>query len=375
MSRRRASFAIVIAASLVLATAGCDWVKAGTRCRTGAAPGRDSGWVLFCKNGRWQRTLTIQQAADVIVGSWAGRVEAVGGGDQYAKVGSSFGEVSVRVFRKNGSPAAGAPVTFSGAGLAAPLHTTSNAGGYAAVTPVANGVAGPWDLVVTADGPLKPTANIRLTNQPDVAVAVAVVSGADQAAAAGTSFAQPIRLAGIDRFGNPVPWSRVDVSVPDGEGTWFAPATSYGDDSGIGSINATAGNIARTVTVTATLQGTAASTTFPLRIVAGPPVNASITSGDWQGAVVGQPFYYQALSIAVSDAYGNPAVGLSVPFTVHPSAEGAAATLSANPSVVGANGLVSVNAVANSIVGDYTVTADVAGTVLTFHLNNIAAGP
>src|SRR3954464_13383347 len=74
MKKASVLLTVLIAATLL---AGCDYAVAGTRCRAGTPPHRDANYVLFCVNGRWKRSLTIQQAADFIVGNLPGSITAV----------------------------------------------------------------------------------------------------------------------------------------------------------------------------------------------------------------------------------------------------------------------------------------------------------
>jgi hypothetical protein len=59
---------ITLAATAVLATvlAGCQNARAGTRCRT-TDFGQQGDYVLACRSGRWQRAMTKQAAAELIL--------------------------------------------------------------------------------------------------------------------------------------------------------------------------------------------------------------------------------------------------------------------------------------------------------------------
>ncbi|MEI2650630.1 MAG: hypothetical protein V9G12_00345 [Microthrixaceae bacterium] len=75
MKRMTAILMILLLSAVALT--GCDTVRAGTRCKAGAAPGRDATHVLFCQGGKWKRVMTIGQAADFILGTIPGAVTPV----------------------------------------------------------------------------------------------------------------------------------------------------------------------------------------------------------------------------------------------------------------------------------------------------------
>ncbi len=91
-----------------------------------------------------------------------------------------------------------------------------------------------------------------------------------------------------------------------------------------------------------------------------------------QSAAVGTQFA-QPLTVVVTDAGGNPAPGVTVAFSAPPL--GASAALSA-PSPTDSNGLASVKATADSILGNYGVTAILSGinASATFALTNVYNG-
>ncbi|MET0225611.1 MAG: DUF3616 domain-containing protein [Dokdonella sp.] len=77
----------------------------------------------------------------------------------------------------------------------------------------------------------------------------------------------------------------------------------------------------------------------------------------------------------VKDAYGHPVAGVSV--AVAAPASGATAVLSAATATSDANGFASVDAIANTITGSYTVVASVAGVAksASFALTNAPGAP
>ncbi len=103
---------------------------------------------------------------------------------------------------------------------------------------------------------------------------------------------------------------------------------------------------------------------FTVKVVAGstPQVGA-----------VGAAFAVPLAIVATPNDPIEPVAGGVVDFTVNPASNGASATLSAESAVIGFNGVAQVTAVANSIVGAYTVTAAASGftSTDTFSLKNL----
>jgi hypothetical protein len=60
-------------------------------------------------------------------------------------------------------------------------------------------------------------------------------------------------------------------------------------------------------------------------VTAGPAATVTVTGGDDQSATTGQAFT-APLSVAVTDAYGNPVAGATVTFTIASGAAGSAGT-------------------------------------------------
>ncbi|HZT29866.1 MAG TPA: Ig-like domain-containing protein [Bryobacteraceae bacterium] len=93
------------------------------------------------------------------------------------------------------------------------------------------------------------------------------------------------------------------------------------------------------------------------------------SAGDQQSGPVGQQLPL-ALTVAVTDASGVPAGGVTVQFAV----SSGTATLSAASAVTGANGTASTRVTFGSTAGDVAVTATVSGLpVATFHLTALPA--
>jgi len=107
---------------------------------------------------------------------------------------------------------------------------------------------------------------------------------------------------------------------------------------------------------------------------AGEPATITKSAGDGQSTLVGQPFP-DALAVSVADTIGNPVAGASVTFTVTPGATGAGGVFNSSGPVViatGQNGNAAAPALtANSIPGQFTVTATVNALTAVFTLANL----
>jgi subtilisin family serine protease len=103
--------------------------------------------------------------------------------------------------------------------------------------------------------------------------------------------------------------------------------------------------------------------------VVGAPANISVESGNNQTTEVGTAFA-NPIGVKVTDNANNPIPGVQVTFDA-PGA-GASATLSAATATTNANGIATVNATANTIVGNYVVTASAGALSTNITLTNTA---
>ena len=203
-----------IAIASIASLSSCNIVRAGTRCVANSPAARDSTHVLFCRGGRWTKTLTFGEAARVIFAKTPTKVELVSKADVSTAAGTYFPAVTVRVLNPFGDGIEGAVVNLStadsvgGAGIAGGLATpaTTGPGGTLTFTPAANTSAGTLKLLASAsnaNGPTEP-AVVSLTVTAGPVTNVAVVSGAGQSTVELTNFAQPVVIKASDAFGNGV---------------------------------------------------------------------------------------------------------------------------------------------------------------------------
>ncbi|HEY6178473.1 MAG TPA: Ig-like domain-containing protein, partial [Kofleriaceae bacterium] len=143
------------------------------------------------------------------------------------------------------------------------------------------------------------------------------------------------------------------------------------DASGIASVTATANATAGAYTVTGSITGITPVASFSLANI-GPPASIDVSSGDGQSKTVNHAF--ADLVAIVRDAANQPVPGATVTFTA-PSGSGvASATLGGPSAATDASGLATMTAIANTVAGNYAVTASVGGgvTPASFSLTNTA---
>ncbi len=208
-----------------------------------------------------------------------------------------------------------------------------------------------------------------------VATALAPIGGTPQGAIIETAFSSPFVVDVIDANGDPVANVAVTFSVPtSGPSAILSAITATTDVNGhaqvTGSANATAGSY----TMTATVSGIATPASFDLTNIAGAVHSIVSSLGTPQNAMVNTTFT-TPLGVTVNDAGNNPIGGITVTFSAPGS--GASATFASGVAAnTDASGYAQIDAIANSVAGNYIITASVAGATATasFALTN-TAGP
>jgi predicted outer membrane repeat protein len=182
---------------------------------------------------------------------------------QSATVGRTYAKAFYAIVTKvGGTPVAGEPVTFTAPATGpsgtfdgkSTITVLTNANGIA-IAPAftANTKAGSFGVTVSFGGQA-PLDTILLTNVPGPPANLIAVSGTAQTATVGTSFATPLAVKVMDRFGNPIAGVKV---------IFMAPAS--------GASGAFAGN-----------QITVAVTTNDLGFAVAPAFTADTTAGKYQ---------------------------------------------------------------------------------------------
>src|ERR1035437_2696830 len=210
--------------------------------------------------------------------AFASSMQLVSGNSQVGQIGSTLSQLlTVKVMDAGGLPVQGASVTFAartGGGAIVPPSGTSNAAGLVTATWTLGTTLGAQTAVAKLTNSfVNDSSNFTATATPGAGTGFAIVSGNNQTAHVGHALALPLVVKVTDSFGNNI--SGITV-------TWVAGALS-------GSV-------------------TPATDTTPdtgriVTIVSGNSQVASITSA------------LTALSVRVTDQFGNPIVGDSVTWT------------------------------------------------------------
>ncbi|MFT3698765.1 MAG: Ig-like domain-containing protein [Kofleriaceae bacterium] len=195
---------------------------------------------------------------------------------------------------------------------------------------------------------------------------IAATGGASQTTSVSTAFAQPLAVTVSDANGTPVPGVSVAYTKPGSGASATMASSATTSSSGVASVSATANATPGAYTVTATAGSV--STTFSLANI-GAPNAITIVSGNNQSATVAQTFS-QHLIAKVTDSANQPVAGASVGF-VSGGATASAALIS-SPVTTDSSGQATLDAVANTTAGSYTLTVGVSGKNVGFSLTNTA---
>jgi len=245
---------------------------------------------------------------------------------------------------------------------------TTNASGADSTTATANTVAGDYQVQATAAG-FAPV-NFNLTNDPGAAAMLNIIDGDNQNTTVNTAFADDLQIQVTDEFGNVVPGVTVTLSPPGtGASASFGSLSVTTDASGIATTTATANTVAGTYQLGANVTGLN-TVNFNLTNNPGAAAILNILTGNNQSADVNTAFA-DSLQIQVTDEFGNGVPGVTVTFTA--PGTGASASFGSLSLITDGLGLVSTNATANSIGGNYQVGANVIGvSEVNFDLTNIS---
>jgi hypothetical protein len=202
----------------------------------------------------------------------AAAIVALSGGSQSAVANAAYAEPLVAVVTDAfGNLVPGAVVTFAGLGNGADVtfaggnSAITNAQGQATKTVIASSSAGSYTVTASVSGVSTP-ASFTLTSTPGAASAIAIASGSTQSAGVNTPFAVPLVATVTDANGNVVPGVTVTFAGPgSGAGVIFpAGDTAITNANGQAIIDVNANNMIGSYTVTASVSGVAASTSFVL---------------------------------------------------------------------------------------------------------------
>jgi adhesin/invasin len=220
------------------------------------------------------------------------------------------------------------------------------------------------------------SGNISLTVSAPSPGSIAIYSGNNQSATAGSTLSSPLAAVVNATNGNPIAFQAVTWSVsPSNAGTLLNPSASSDSNGKVQtgfSISPNAsGNIAITVSIpnNGNIKATFSVNAVPLVTISS--LQKVNNGGDGQTAASGQTFT-NPLVVQVVNSNGQLAAGVTVNFSVSGPATLSTSTPSTNSS---GQAQVTVAAGTTSVQASVTVTASVAGLTQTFQLTVIPPGP
>ena len=239
----------------------------------------------------------------------------------------------------SGQVIVGATVTFrdgckkagsSTCGSFSPASAVTDSNGNAATVYTVPKMAGTYTVTISGTGLGMSTATEMAV--PAAPVKLVAAKGTKQSGAAGSKLAYPIVAKVQDTYGNGV--HGITVNFTANQGAVPNPSTVVTDSNGLASTILQLPTGVAKITVTAGSSGLK-SVTYVEYSVAGPSASIAITGGNNQSGKAGTQLP-QALTVLVTDQYGNPVSGNSVDF----SDGGAGGTFSnSNPVTTGSDGL------------------------------------
>ncbi len=205
-----------------------------------------------------------------------GKINLIQGNNQQGNAGQPF-TLRAQVTDAAGNPTPNVPVTWAvtqGNGTISAASQQTDAQGFAQSTATLGTTTGNMLVRLTAgSGSTAATATFTLTvNVPINVAAVNQVSGANQTAVAGQSFAAPLVVRVTDTNGQPVPGLAVTFTVASGAATIGSP-TARTDAQGNASTTVTAG-VAGTIVIQASTANQSTQFTLISRLP-GPGIDAT----------------------------------------------------------------------------------------------------
>ena len=308
------------------------------------------------------KTVTVAQVATSVVKT---------GDNQSGTVGSALANaISVHLTDAGGSAVVGASVLFVpsvGGSLGTP-NATTNATGDAQTTWTLATVAGAQNVSVTS-GTLN--ASFTATASAGATSAIAKQAGDNQQRVVSAPVATAPSVKVTDSFNNAKAGVPVVFAVTGGGGSIQGNTTINTNASGIATVGGwTMGGSAGANTLSATVQGTAITTSFTATAVtAGAPANIAVVVGNNQTALTGYRTNLRP-AVVVTDAGGQPAAGVSVTFAVT-GGGGSVTGATVNTNAVGVAQVGSW--VVGGVAGANTMTATAAGGAIAGNPVNFAA--
>jgi hypothetical protein len=275
------------------------------------------------------------------------------GNQQSGQAGSILPkQLAVKIEDTYNNGIAGISATFvdlSHGGTLTPSAAVSNAKGIAAVNYQLPNTAGTYKLTASA---LTFTSKFTEFATGGTPASLIVVSGNNQTATVNTALPQSLVVQVTDQGGTPISGVSVTFSAPSGT---FAGNPATTDSNGNATVNYTTGTTAGAITITASVN--ALNTQITANVTAGPATAVTIIGGNYQAGPAGTTLP-QALTVVVTDQYGNPVSGVAVNFD-----DGGAggSFLNPNPVTTDNTGTAAQGYTLPPVPGTVNITATAAG--------------
>ncbi len=279
------------------------------------------------------------------------------GSNQVAQVGQALPEPIQIVATNpyNGQQQAGVTVTFSDGGKGGsfnPPTAVTDSNGAASTIYTVPSTSGIFTLTVTA--PNFANVTTTATASASAATRLILISGNRQTGPSGSVLPNPLVVEAKDAHNNPV----VGITVQFKPGTQGVvnPATAVTNSKGLAQTSFQLGTIVGSFTVSASSSG-AKGIAFSETSVAGAAALVTVTGGNNQTQPA-KTTLRKALTVVVTDQYGNKISGVGVIF----SDNGAGGNFSnVNPVVTDSSGLASQSYTLPAVNGTVNITATAAG--------------
>jgi hypothetical protein len=199
---------------------------------------------------------------------------------------------------------------------------------------------------------------------------IVATGGNSQSQTVGTQLSQALKVQVTDQYGNPISGNSVTFTDGGVGGTFSSPNPVPTGKDGVASLTYTLPTAAQTVTINATAAGFASPAVFTETAVAGPAASIAVEGGNYQSRPAGTQLP-QALTVSVTDQYGNPISGNNVTFS-----DGGAGGLFSNPNPVstGPDGVAAQIYTLPGTSGTVNITATAAGVATPAVFTEIGTG-
>lgn len=304
-------------------------------------------------------------------------LEILGGGTQTTTVATEFQEaLTVQSQDAYGHPILGVTVAFGTSTHAASATfdastVVTDGDGRAFVRATANDVAGTYTVEARSGLTFAP---FQLENTAGPVHRADLIKGDSQSAVVHTVFDDKLELQVFDVYGNKVRKAMVLFSNPESGASAVLEASSL-ESNAQGQVfnRATANTVAGSYSVEAHVAGINEPVLFHLENLHDVPAQLTRSSASSpQSARITEPFQ-EALTVVLTDDYGNPVPETLVSFSAPDT--GASASLSATEAKTNPDGQASVTAIANTLPASFEVLASAFGLEARFQLTNLVGVP